>query len=318
MSLLQSFRRQNLLVEFASLKQTSPDGFYLSLTPGDPTVWSGILFIRKGPYAPAILRFEIAFPPNYPDAAPLVTFNTDMFHPLLVSLTTYTYSAGTADSDTVSATDEERLPPGGFGLRHGFPHWFAKRTSSTTTSAKTSRNVSGSSFSVGPPEDGTSTAGESRKDSDSSARATPPGSNPSSPRGLPSVKSISERMPRKDISIVEILQYIRSSFDDIAVLDSIPFEAAGNPNAWHAWRTYRGHVSPKQRGSGARRPGEWNWEGVWEMRAKAGIEASVSDAVLYGNAAQGDNMIRFKNMDQELIDQARQSLKKGVGAGSVA
>src|SRR5436190_18841862 len=96
----------------------------------------------SGPYASAILRFQVRFPPSYPDLPPLVTFNTDIFHPLLVPLTTYTFTTGSSDTDTVSATDEERLPPGGFSLRHGFPHWFGRARRSATNSAASSRNVS--------------------------------------------------------------------------------------------------------------------------------------------------------------------------------
>ncbi|KAI9673831.1 MAG: hypothetical protein M1829_003949 [Trizodia sp. TS-e1964] len=40
----------------------------------------------------------------------------------------------------------------------------------------------------------------------------------------------------------EVLCYIRSTFDDDCVLDSIPLDAAGNPGAWHAWRTHRQKV----------------------------------------------------------------------------
>jgi hypothetical protein len=121
-----------------------------------------------------------------------------------------------------------------------------------------------------------------------------------------------------------VLRYIRSTFDDEAVLDRIPLSAAGNPGAWHAWRAHRiksgaitvstsPTLSAKEKSNwheglsddddsssvgvpegysrlaggtsapaAARRPGEWNWDGVWEVRVKKGIEASVSEAVLYG------------------------------------
>src|SRR3954468_18567199 len=103
------------------------------------------IHISTGPYAPAVLRFQISFPATYPTLPPLVTFSTDVFHPLLTPLTTYTYTTGSSDTDTVSATDEERLPPGGFSLRHGFPQWFGR----ARRSAASSRNVSGSG--VGSP-----------------------------------------------------------------------------------------------------------------------------------------------------------------------
>ncbi len=125
----------NLLTS-AGLKQACPHGVFVSLTPGDPTLWSGAIFVRKGPYATAVLRFQISFPDTYPNLPPLVTFSTDMFHPLITPLTTYTYTTDIQDNGTVSATDEERLPPGGFSLRHGFPAWFGRASRSRQTSAQ--------------------------------------------------------------------------------------------------------------------------------------------------------------------------------------
>ncbi|KAL8656838.1 MAG: hypothetical protein Q9226_002510 [Calogaya cf. arnoldii] len=93
----------------------------MSLTPGKPTQWSGVLFVRKGPYAPAVLRFQLFFPAGYPDLPPLITFITDIFHPLV---TPVTHGANTPESGAKSAADEQPLPPGAFGLTDGFPHWF--------------------------------------------------------------------------------------------------------------------------------------------------------------------------------------------------
>jgi hypothetical protein len=221
-----------------------------------------------GPYAPAVLRFQISFPPSYPALPPLVTFSTDVFHPLLTPLTTYTYTTGSLDTDTVSATDDERLPPGGFSLRHGFPQWFGR----ARRSAANSRDVSESTMS-------------------SPARETTP---VRAMLGGPS--SISE-----DVSIVKILDYMRSTFTEESVLDSLPLEAAANPGAYHAWRTYRAPLlqiqySPIGSVSSAsaeqtvdsgtlgrnRRPGEWNWEGVWEERVRKAVRASLSEPVLFG------------------------------------
>ncbi len=162
---------------------------------------------------------------------------------------------------------------------------------------------------------------------------------------------------RTTVSIIEILRYIRSAFADAAVLDSLPLDAAGNPGAWHAWRAHR--RQPKQRSSSsslersadartedgrddvgmsdslrqsrntsigvANQPGDWNWEGVWEKRVRRGIEASQSEAVLYGNAKGGDELvrpcgcmleeatnlkwqIRFLDVDDELVE----TLKKDM------
>ncbi|RMZ73827.1 ubiquitin-conjugating enzyme [Pyrenophora seminiperda CCB06] len=241
-----------------------------------------------GPYAPAVLRFQISFPPTYPALPPLVTFSTDVFHPLLTPLTTYTYTTGSADTDTVSATDEERLPPGGFSLRHGFPHWFGR----SRRSAPTSRDVSGSA--VGSP---------------ASTNRAPEELNVNS--GAPSA-------PR-EISIVRILEYIRSTFSEESILDSLPLEAAANPGAYHAWRAHRAPIvqaqqptspspepstSEKSEGSSTlgrnRRPGEWNWEGVWEDRVRKAVKASLSESVLYGTGA-GEDIVRSCSYAAKLI-----------------
>ena len=259
------------------------------------------LSFGEGPYSPAVLRFQISFPPTYPALPPLVTFSTDVFHPLLTPLTTYTYTTGSSDTDTVSATDEERLPPGGFSLRHGFPHWFGR----ARRSAASSRNVSGSG--VGTP----------------SRSQTPVTSELKANIITSSVLSYIPINTGGDISVAAILQYIQSTFSDESILDSIPLEAAANPGAYHAWRTYRaetlrsqlppspnspsaesqtssvGVPSTRSRTSEGsvigrtRRPGEWNWEGVWEERVKKAIKASLSEPVLYGGIGGGEDVVWY-------------------------
>ncbi|KAF9741359.1 hypothetical protein PMIN03_006371 [Paraphaeosphaeria minitans] len=293
---LSSFRRQQLLVEFSSLRHAQLDGVFVSITPDDPALWVGVIFVRKGPYAPAVLRFQISFPSNYPSLPPLVTFSTDVFHPLLTPLTTYTYTTGSSDTDTVSATDEERLPPGGFSLRHGFPQWFGR----ARRSAPSSRNVSGS---------GLATSAPSYTPAQSDGRDGAPA--PLDLTGLAATP----------VSMVGVLDYIRSTFGEEQVLDSIAIEAAANPSAYHAWRAYRASALQTQlpsptsttaesQGSSQgritggstlvrnRRPGEWNWEGVWEERVRKAVKASLSEPVLFGGPASED-IIRFRNSDEE-------------------
>ncbi len=223
-----------------------------------------------------------------------------MFHPLITPLTTYMYTTDIQDNGTVSATDEERLPPGGFSLRHGFPDWFGR--------GRRSRQVSSQSPSTQrlqtPPR------------SVPASTPAPPGSGgsvASTPGSAASSLSAAlVNAPRRDVSTYDVLRYIRSTFDDENILDSIPIEAAGNPGAWHAWRTHRRQTvgkalpNPPSSAGGAvesgakpqsaeaavtRRPGEWNWEGVWEERTKRGIATSLSEAVLYGNASGVDEVV---------------------------
>lgn len=160
---------------------------------------------------------------------------------------------------------------------------------------------------------------------------------------------------KKDgISTYDVLKYIRSTFDEEAVLDKVPLEAAGNPGAWHAWRTHRIKIgalpptptvleSAKERSTwhdgasedegsvssagapegyqrlaggtsaplAARRPGEWNWDGVWEVRVKKGVDASLAEAVLFGNSA-GDDLIRFLNMDGEEVETIKENIRRSL------
>lgn len=284
---------------------------------------------RPGPYASAILRFQIRFPPTYPDLPPLVTFGTDIFHPLLVPLTTYTFTTGSSDTDTVSATDEERLPPGGFSLRHGFPYWFGRAKRSVTNSATSSRTVSGNASAAGMK-----TAREDDRDT-SSERSGAQALDGESISGPPLLSTATSNMPRDrispaptgeiyshggiDVPVLNLLDYIRRTFDEEEFLDSIPLEAAGNPGAWHAWRSHRhsvkgtgsdsqiaqggrsGALSPGPRtrkgNPQSRSPGEWNWAGVWEKRVQTGIQNSYLESVLFGNPPRSaDDLVNHTHL----------------------
>ncbi|KAL2818374.1 hypothetical protein BJX63DRAFT_419295 [Aspergillus granulosus] len=312
---IPSLRRHQLLQEYASLKYAAPPGVYVSLSPGDPTLWACVIFVRSGPYASAILRFQIRFPLTYPDRPPLVAFSTDVFHPLIVPLTTYTFSTGVSNEDPVSATDEERLPPGGFSLRHAFPNWFgqARRTDIRSASSPGSVNLNaglGTSAVQEASTQETTTESEQREGSNGEVIAT----------------TTAEPAPkiRTSIPVLELLNYIRTSFDDETVLDSVPLEAAGNPSAWHAWKAHRKNTDtapasdPKRDNPQARAPGDWNWDGIWIRRVQYEIEASRSDATLFGSAARGapDELIRFSRLDRSTLDSAKQMLVPSVEPAS--
>ena len=207
-----------------------------------------------GLYTPAILRFEVVFPAGYPERPPSIAFLTEIFHPLVKPLTTYTYTTHDTGADTVSASDDERLPPGGFSMRHGFPSWFVHQGISSE------QNIS--STSVQPPH------------------------------------------------IVEVLFYVRNAFKSAQLLDTIPLGAAANPGAWHAWQSFRSQsqrssisgptstsrngYSPslsRQQPGGARKPGEWNWEGVWEDRIRRGIRASTAEQALFRTPGTSDDLV---------------------------
>ncbi len=275
-----------------------------------------------GPYASAILRFRISFPPTYPALPPLITFTTDIFHPLITPLTTYTYTTGSSSNETVSARDDERLPPGSFSLRDGFPQWFGRSRRPAEESTPSARDASGSlKPSNGGSDPQAQTLTESRTTSVISSRSSVASETPRS-----AVGHTPKLPPKRGVSIIEVLHFMRSSFENEMVLDSLPLEAAGNPGAWHAWRSHRargGHtigalapnkpdesVSSEVSGDearpagyqrlaggtsarGTKRPGEWSWDGVWEERVRRGIDQSNSDAVLYGNSGGSDDLVHL-------------------------
>jgi hypothetical protein len=152
----------------------------------------------------------------------------------------------------------------------------------------------------------------------------------------------------KPVSIAGVLDYIRSTFSEEQVLDSIAIEAAANPSAYHAWRAYRASALQTQQSSPTsttaesqgssqgratagstlvrnRRPGEWNWEGVWEDRVRKAVKASLSEPALFGGAAGEDivcqpsphhghvaltcRQIRFRNSDEESAARMQKELE---------
>ncbi|KAL3436605.1 ubiquitin-conjugating enzyme/RWD-like protein [Aspergillus tetrazonus] len=314
---IPSLRKYQLIQEHASLKHAAPPGVYVSLSPGDPSLWSCVIFVRSGPYATAILRFRIRFPPSYPDRPPLVTFATDVFHPLIVPLTTYTFSTGVSNEDPVSATDEERLPPGGFSLRHAFPHWFGRgrRAPSSRTESLNGSNQGGAEVNLHKDP----TQETSAPNPDESDGGEQDGKEEGEGEERTTVETPPAEAPpktRTSVPVLEILDYIRTSFDDETVLDSVPLEAAGNPSAWHAWRAHRKEAtnsteteSTKRDNPQARLPGDWHWDGIWAKRVQPEIEASRSDATLFGSASRGpDETIRFSQPDANTLE----SIKKRI------
>ncbi|MCJ1408851.1 hypothetical protein MMC19_002928 [Ptychographa xylographoides] len=102
-------------------------------------------------------------------------------------------------------------------------------------------------------------------------------------------------------NVADILRYLKSSFEEEAVLDNIPLEFASCSGAWHAWIAHRRVTVPDLPRAreetpeieGERAPSSdtlllsaWNWDGVWEKRVKSGIEASISEPVLYGDDSE--------------------------------
>ena len=256
------------------------------------------------------------------------------------------YTTDIQDSGTVSATDAERLPPGGFSLRDGFPDWFGR---GARRSAERRRSGSSQTPSRGGTATNTNAVESPASETGSSVSPTPGRRTGESYSGGADITAgVTER-----VSTCDVLRYVRSAFDDAEVLDVVPLEAAGNPGAWHAWRAHRiktGAICPAppaaeprdrspwhdglsddEESSGssgveghqrlpggtkgaslaARRPGEWSWEGVWEVRVKKGVEASLADAVLFGNSA-GDDPIKFFKMEGSEVEAIQQDISRSL------
>jgi len=95
--------------------------------------------------------------------------------------------------------------------------------------------------------------------------------------------------PRKN-GIADILAYVKKAFDDETTLNTLPFESAGNPGAWKAWRAHRSNpVERSTQSEDTRHSDEWNWDGVWQERVRKGIKASISAPVLYGSSASAND-----------------------------
>ncbi|KAL8731279.1 MAG: hypothetical protein Q9166_003503 [cf. Caloplaca sp. 2 TL-2023] len=271
----------------------------------EPDTWQTYAMVWHPfrPYASAVLRFDVTFPLGYPDLPPLVTFVTDIFHPLVTPLTTYTYSAGTSSSEPVGATNEERLPPGGFGLSDAFPCWFRRSERSTSSSNNSSKITSASYTEIDASDDGKLPSRDSEIEPSSAHR---PSQHP----------------------IALVLDYMRRAFDDEELLNRLPAKAAANPGAWKAWQVryrdmpsharleeplndkssvIRGRQEVQGSESQAKHPSDWSWEGVWERRVRKGIAASISDQVLFGGSG-GEETIRFAQIQEDTVDVLKETI----------
>ena len=222
----------------------------------------------------------------------MIRFTSDIFHPLVTPLTTYTYSSTSSEIGTVSARDEERLPPGGFSLKHGFPYWFKTAASTVASSDSSFRDANHPT----QLQKAVSSIEQSSYRSLGSTKAAKPQDNTDTPFS----------------GIAQVLEYIKTTFADADTLDSVPLDGAGNPGAWKAWQAHRKrtlHISPADQnnsslspsgrlndktpmkfatGGRTKQPEEWSWDGVWQDRVRKGINASISDQALFGNSVGDD------------------------------
>lgn len=225
-----------------------------------------------------MLRLTIDFPQDYPRHEPILTFTSDVFHPLVTPLTTYTYTAHVADDDSLSPANRARLPPGSLSLRHGFPQWL----------------------------DG---ASEGNGVGDSPIR----GVDHSEQEG-PSAST--RKQPPLTLEVLQYLRLIFDTEALLDSVKLEQAANAGAWHAWKSFRSRSPTVravspsksasistkdaeiehsaSPRQQPGGARPPSEWNWLGVWEDRVRKCVQASNSENALYGDH---DHVLCFAKVD---------------------
>lgn len=164
--------------------------------------------------------------------------------------------------DTVSASDQEILPPGGFSLRYGFPAWFPSLSSSQSESSKTY-----SAYQI------LEYIRHAFNDEDF----------------LDSIPLNSVANP----GAYHAWHTFRTRKLQSRALSPQP-GASSKRNSG----TESASGSSAERAQGGHRK-QWNWDGVWEERVKRGIQSSLSHQSLFGNAAAADDMIRFSNISSE-------------------
>jgi hypothetical protein len=113
-------------------------------------------------------------------------------------------------------------------------------------------------------------------------------------------------------TVYEALEYMRTTFDDVAVLHSIPLEAAVDAGAWHSWRAHQKKLSPgfkvqkpsledgKALGPIVKEPKDWDWGDRWDSRVKRGIDNSLTNLVLFGTGITKDDLVRIMKASEAL------------------
>lgn len=97
----EHMRRCELRIELMGLNTLghNPRGIYVMPSLSSINVWYGVMFVRRGYWRDAVIRFRIDIPREYPKTHPIITLITSVSHPLV------------------------RLEDGRFALEQQFPQW---------------------------------------------------------------------------------------------------------------------------------------------------------------------------------------------------
>jgi hypothetical protein len=206
------------------------------------------------------------------------------------------------------------LPPGGLSLRHGFPDWFQ----SSPESPRVSKGV------VGAIAEGVEEDRGSHHDARGSGAVNENAQVQQPPLTLEilqyirivfSTEALIDTVPLEASANPSAWHAWRSYRSRTAPLSTIPWGSAQDMtqptkamgSSTPSPRDLRSRsISPttaqqQQQPGGARRPGEWNWQGVWEDRVKKSVSASISEHALFGG--EGGDLIAFEKMDRAVIEE---------------
>ncbi|KAJ1848796.1 hypothetical protein LPJ73_003879 [Coemansia sp. RSA 2703] len=97
----EHMRRCELRIELMRLNTLghNPRGIYVMPSLGSINVWYGVMYVKRGYWRDAVIRFRVDIPREYPKTHPIITLSTSVAHPLV------------------------RMEDGRFALEHQFPQW---------------------------------------------------------------------------------------------------------------------------------------------------------------------------------------------------
>ncbi|XP_035790432.1 protein crossbronx homolog [Anopheles albimanus] len=81
-TVLQEYK---ILTEYERLQSEDLGGVYVTPSFDNPFLWFGVIFVRDGVYKGGVFRFTVSLPSRFPNdsAVPVVTFQSEVFHPLI-------------------------------------------------------------------------------------------------------------------------------------------------------------------------------------------------------------------------------------------
>lgn len=85
----QALRDYKVTIEYKHLRQHAPGGVYLIPSLNDLRFFYGVIFVRRGPFANGIFKFQIRLPEKYNDVNtwPEITFTSYIYNPHVDSVT---------------------------------------------------------------------------------------------------------------------------------------------------------------------------------------------------------------------------------------